>query len=97
MYIFDVAARAEADILLPDYDRQKGWFGGEPEKQPGVSNLAIEGRRLEPETGFCCKQKAAQKFYHYIFMLSHYRKSVVRMPSMSSKTRFSPAIAQMKG
>jgi len=22
--------------------------------------LAIEGRRLEPETGFCCKQKAAQ-------------------------------------
>lgn len=38
MYIFDVAARAEADILLPDYDRQKGWFGGEPEKQPGVSN-----------------------------------------------------------
>jgi len=38
MYIFDVAARAEADILLPDYDTQKGWFGGEPEKQPGVSN-----------------------------------------------------------
>ncbi len=58
MYIFDVAARAEADILLPDYDTQKGWFGGEPEKQPGVSN---RGEKIGAGDRFLLQAKSRLK------------------------------------
>lgn len=60
MYIFDVAARAEADILLPDYDTQKGCFGGEPEKQPRISK---RGEKIGVGAGFLRLAAKSRPYY----------------------------------